>query len=390
MSDNQNDPFDELMRRSLHEEADRIEPSDALPEIRARAHAQRPAARRPWLITAGLAAVGTAAAIGAFTMLNGAHDIADNEVAGPGPEASGPELPGTGPSASPVPSTVPSTAPSTAPSAGSTAGPTAGPTEPAITSVPSAGDTTAPATRGVPEPAVKSAVVPVYWLGQQVGADKTSARLYRTWAKVSGRPAEQAVRIMTSKQPSDPDYFSVWRGAALNTVTRSNDVVTVDFKRLPQGALDRNLARVAVQQLVYTVQGALQDNHTPIRVTEAGRPVGALFGHVDTATPLGRAQAADVQALVWIDSPTEAAAVEPNITVQGVAAAYEATVNYQVTNLKTRETVKSYANTKEGQKFSPFSFRLKLSPGPWELSVYLISPADGSITDTDTKSIVVK
>jgi len=234
-------------------------------------------------------------------------------------------------------------------------------------------------------------VVPVYWLGQQVGArEKSAVRLYRTWAKVSGRPAEQAVRIMTSKQPNDPDYYSVWRGAALNTVTRSDGVVTVDFKELPKATLDSKLARLATQQLVYTVQGALQDNQTPVQVTQAGRSVQKLFGQVDASAPLGRAQAAEVQALVWIDSPTEDQAVEPKLTVQGVAAAYEATVNYQVTNLKTRETRKSFANTKEGQKFSSYSFQLTLSPGPWQLSVYLVSPEDGRVTDTDTKSILVK
>jgi hypothetical protein len=374
MSDNPNDQFDELMRRALHEEADRIEPSDALPEIRARAHAQRPAARRPWLMTAGLAAVGTAAAIGAFTVLNGADDTANDgdEVAGPGTTVTATGVPQSQPpsilTASPVPS--------------------AAPTQPSATS---SSAKTGPTTSGAPEPAVKGTLVPVYWLGQQVGArEKSAVRLYRTWAKVSGRPAEQAVRIMTTKQPDDPDYYSVWRGAALNTVTRSDGVVTVDFKQLPKTTLDSDLARLAAQQLVYTVQGALQDNQTPIQVTEAGRSVQKLFGQVDAAEPLGRAQAADVQALVWIDSPAEGQAVEPKVTVHGVAAAYEATVNYQVTNLKTRETKKSFANTKAGQKFSPYSFQLTLSPGPWQVSVYLLSPEDGRVTDTDTKSIVVR
>ncbi|WP_410788321.1 Gmad2 immunoglobulin-like domain-containing protein [Kribbella sp. C-35] len=375
MNDNQNDPFDELMRRSLHEEADRIEPSDALPEIRARAHAQRPAARRPWLLTAGLAAAGTAAAIGAFTMLNGSENTANDgdAVAGSGTTTTATGLPPSPtPSeltVSPEPSQAPTEVPSTAPSA----------------------KTAEPTDRGVPEPEVKSTVVPVYWLGQQVGAQKKSAaRLYRTWAKVSGRPAEQAVRIMTTKQPNDPDYYSVWRGAAVNTVTRSNGIVTVDFKQLPKATLDADLARVATQQLVYTVQGALQDNKTPIQITEAGRSSGKLFGQINTGTPVSRAAAGEVQALVWIDSPSEDQMVAPKVTVQGVAAAFEATVNYEVTNLKTRETKKSFANTAEGQKFSPYAFQLTLTPGPWQVSVYLISGTDGSITDTDTKSIVVK
>ncbi|WP_327633386.1 GerMN domain-containing protein [Kribbella sp. NBC_00482] len=376
MNENPNDPFDELMRRSLHEEADRIEPSDALPEIRARAHAQRPAARRPWLLTAGLAAAGTAAAIGAFTMLNGPENTADD---GDAVAGSGTTTTATGVLPSPTPSAL-TASPSPEPSQA--------PTQPRSTS-PSA-KTTEPTDRGVPEPAVKSTVVPVYWLGQQVGTQKKAARLYRTWAKVSGRPAEQAVRIMTTKQPTDPDYYSVWRGAALNTVTRSNGIVTVDFKQLPTTALDADLARVATQQLVYTVQGALGDNRTPIQVTEAGRSGRRLFGQVDTSKPLSRAQAADVQALVWIDSPSEDQVVKPKVTVQGVAAAFEATVNYEATNLKTRETKKSFTTAKEGQKFSPYSFQLTLTPGEWQISVYLLSGEDGSVTNTDSKSVVVK
>jgi hypothetical protein len=65
-------------------------------------------------------------------------------------------------------------------------------------------------------------------------------------------------------------------------------------------------------------------------------------------------------------------------------------VNYQLTNLKTRETKKSFTNTTEGQKFSPFTFSVSLSPGLWQIEAYLISDADGSITNTDSKTIEVK
>ena len=376
---NPNDPFDELMRRALRDEADRIEPADALPEIRARAHAQRrPVARRPWLLTAGVAALGTAAAVGAFTVFNG-NDTTANDgdaVAGPGMTTSATGvLPSQTPSvASPAPSPVPTAA-----------------TQPPTASTSAAVRTVGPTAGGVPEQPVRSALVPVYWLGQQVGVPKKSAaKLYRTWAKVSGRPAEEAVRIMTTKQPEDPDYYSVWRGAAVNRVTRSDGVVTVDFKQLPKTDLDPDLAKVAAQQLIYTVQGALQDDTTSIQVTQAGRAVQKLFGQVDTSTPLGRAQAADVQALVWITSPSEGAVTGGKVTVQGTASAFEATVNYQLTNLKTRETKKSFTTTTEGQKFSPFAFSVSLTPGPWQIEAYLISDADGSVTNTDSKTILVK
>lgn len=380
MNDNSNDSFDELMRRSLHEEADRVEPTDSLPEIQARARAQRrTTSRRPWVLTAGAAVAGTAAVIGAFTVLdNNTNTAGDSGVAaGPSTSTSASALPSsTTPEASAVPSQPPPE-----------------PTEP-----PASQATSVPKDRrGTPEPMVKGTLVPVYWLGGKTAATQGATtkatpkvRLYRTWAKVSGRPAVEAVRIMTSKQSGDPDYYSLWRGAEINTVTRSDGTVTVDFKRLPTAKLDPETADVAAQQLIYTVQGALDDSSQQVQITQDGEAGARLFGQVDTSTPLSRAQAANVQALVWITSPAEGQLTKSMVTVEGTAAAYEATVNYQATNLKSREVRKGYTNTKEGQKFTPFSFNLKLTPGPWQIEAFLVSPGDGSTTDLDSKTIEVR
>jgi hypothetical protein len=361
MNDHPNDPFDDVMRRALAEEADRIEPVDALPEIRARVRAQRrPVPRRPWVITAGAATIGTAAAIGAFTVLpDNAKTAGDDEVAGP---------PAITTSATMAPSSVPAT-PSDRPTTVSA--------EPEVAT-------------GTPEP-IQSAAVPVYWLGEKVGTkNQPSVRLYRTWTKViQGRPALEAVRIMTSKQPGDPDYYSAWRGAEVNSVTRSKDVVTVDFNRLPQTRLDAVAADVAAQQLVYTVQGALNDPSAPVQITQQGRAGGMLFGQVDTSRPLSRAEATKVQALVWIDNLTEGQITRGQITVTGTAAAFEAQVNWRATNLKTHATKASYVMAKEGQKFSPFAIPLKLTPGQWRIEAYLVSAEDGRITDTDSKTVIV-
>ncbi|WP_406046728.1 Gmad2 immunoglobulin-like domain-containing protein [Kribbella sp. NBC_00889] len=379
MNEQPNDSFDELMRRSLHEEADRVEPTDSLPEIQARARAQRrTTSRRPWVLTAGAAIVGTAAVIGAFTVLDNNMNTAGDSglAAGPSTSTSASALPS---STTPQSSTSPSQPPPEPPTA-------------QATSVPKD-------RRGTPEPMVKGTLVPVYWLGDKTAVRPTPGattkatprvRLYRTWAKVSGRPAVEAVRIMTSKQPGDPDYYSVWRGAEINTVTRSDGTVTVDFKRLPTTKLDPETADVAAQQLIYTVQGALDDSSQQVQITQDGQVGARLFGQVDTSTPLSRAQAANVQALVWITSPAQDQLTKSMVTVEGTAAAYEATVNYEATNLKTREVRKGYTNTKEGQKFTPFAFNLKLTPGPWQIEAFLISPADGSTTDIDSKTIEVR
>ena len=78
MNDHPNDEFDELMRRALSEEAGRIEPADGLHEIQSRVRGQRRSVnRRPWVMTAGAAVLGTAAAVGAFAVLNDTTKQAD-------------------------------------------------------------------------------------------------------------------------------------------------------------------------------------------------------------------------------------------------------------------------------------------------------------------------
>jgi hypothetical protein len=360
------DQFDELMRRALAEEADRIEPADRLHEIQSRVSTQRKISpRRPWMITAGAAVVGTAAAIGAFAVLNNdSTTTSEPEVAGP---------PVTTTSSKPPATTTPSQAATTPPSP-----------------IPTDQDSVAK-TRSTVEPEVKGRAVSVYWVGKSVGNDTgPGIRLYRTFTRVSGKPALEAVKQLSIGKSADRDYYSLWTGAAPLSVTRSDGMVTVDFKALPDLKLEPETANIAVQQLVYTVQGALGDDTEPIRVTERGKSGAILFGAVDTSQLFSRALAADVQALVWISSPAEGDTVVSPVTVQGTAATFEATVNWRAINVKTKQTAQGQTNTKAGQSFTPYSFTTKLGQGEWQLEAYLISPQDGRITDTDTKTIYVR
>lgn len=337
MNNHGEDPFDELMRRSLAEEADRIEPTDSLHEIQARVRTQRaPVSRRPWVITAGAAVLGTAAAIGAFAVLNDNTKTADQPSIAGGPDTTN--------SASADPSTAPTLPASSkpAPTKAATLAPTVAPSD---------------KPRARQEPEVKQKAVPIYWLGKVVGnTNGPDYRLYRTWQSINGRPAEEALRLMTmSKVAGDPDYTSPWDGAAVNSVRYTDDLITVDFKQLPTATLEPDVADMAAQQLVYTVQGVLRQSSTPVQITEDGRSPAKLFGVVDTTEPLNRAQALNVQAMVWIETPANNQTVKQSFKVTGTAAAYEAQVDWQATNLKTKEIVKNYAKTAEGQKFSPTS-----------------------------------
>ncbi|WP_433020984.1 Gmad2 immunoglobulin-like domain-containing protein [Kribbella sp. CA-294648] len=378
MSDRRDDDrFDELMRRALSEEAGRIEPADGLHEIQARVRDQRqPVSRRPWVITAGAAVVGAAAAVGAFAVLNGTSNNADEPTIAGSAETSTSPTPG--------PASTPSARP---------ASPKPAPTEVSTPRASTAPTNTGPTVGGpVEEPTVKvPKAVPVYWLGEKVGSKRASDfRLYRTFAQVSGRPTLEAVRLMTMpKAANDPDYQTFWSGATVGSVRYSKELITVDFDQLPDTRLEPGVADMAAQQLVYTVQGGLQ-RQTSVQITERGRAVSNLFGVLDTKQPFGRAQATDVQALVWVESPENGQTVKPSFTVSGTAAAFEAQVDWKATNVKTKEVVANYAMTKEGQKFSPYVFTPKLTAGEWLIEVYLSSPEDGRVTDLDSKTVYVK
>ncbi|MGC4941797.1 Gmad2 immunoglobulin-like domain-containing protein [Kribbella sp. DT2] len=374
MNDHQpSDDFDELMRRALHHEADRIEPADGLHEIQARVRTTRkPVNRRPWLVTAGAAVLGTAAAVGAFAVLNG-----DNRQAGDSEVAGGPDTTATA-TGSPESARTGTPEPTRAPSP-----------------VPSDQKPTAPTpktsqTRGKPEPESAGAV-PVYWLGETVGFESgPGVRLYRTFVPFKGRATYSAVQLMVSGKADDPDYSSPWTGAQVSEVRMSGSLTTVDFKSVPKARLEPDVAEMALQQLVYTVQGASKAT-VPVEVTLQGRPVPQLFG-VDVKQPLGRAQSLDVQAYIWITSPDNGAVLKTPFKVSGIAAVNEAQLNWRITSDTNRKVLdEGVATTEEAFKLTPYSFVVpKLPAGRYTLEVFEVSAADGRQTSTDTKTLVVK
>lgn len=366
------DPFDELMRRALSEEAGRIDPDDGLHEIQARVRTQRrPVSRRPWVITAGAAVVGTAAAIGAFAVLNDNTKTADQPIAG-------------------SPETTTSTTATTTPTDTATLPSTTAPSPSKAATEPTTGATDK--NHATEEPKVaKPKAVRIYWLGKVIG-HKTGPdyRLYNTWIQVKGQPATEALRLMAMpKVSNDPDYISPWEGATVASVRYTKGLILVDFDKLPAATLEPDMADMAAQQLIYTVQAALQYT-APVQITERGRTTSDLFGVIDTSKPLSRAQMAQVQALVWIESPENNQTLKQSFTVSGTAAAFEGQVEWKATNLKTQAVVKDYTKTKEGNTFSPYAFTPKLGSGEWLIEVYFLSAEDGSVTDTDSKTVYVK
>jgi Immunoglobulin-like domain of bacterial spore germination/Sporulation and spore germination len=175
-----------------------------------------------------------------------------------------------------------------------------------------------------------------------------------------------------------PGYRNVWPdGSALAApVAHADGVVTVDLAPQAAAAVPAD-PLLAVQQLVYTVTGALGTTD-PVQLLVAGASVPRLWNDgVDTSRPVARADPLGVRVLVGIDDPAEGATSPSPLRVSGEAAVFEATLHWEVR--RGGEVVRSgSATTAEGQRFAPYAFSVALPPGDYEVRVSEDDPSDGA------------
>ena len=217
------------------------------------------------------------------------------------------------------------------------------------------------------EPAAAGAV-PVYY----VGDSGSGPRLYREFRKVSGEPGLGAAEMAASGTPADPDYRSAFpAGGGFASVTHEDGRIIVvvsddGWTDRPSG-MDEAAAELALQSLVYTVQGALQ-SRDPVTV-ESANGATTLFG-IDTADGVGNADQLEVLSLVNVTSPEEGAEVSGSFTATGVASSFEANVPWEVRDSSDAVVVRGFA-TAEGWMDALY---------PWETEVDLSGLAPGTYT----------
>lgn len=235
----------------------------------------------------------------------------------------------------------------------------------------------APTSPAPTSPGASSRALPVYY----VADTRAGPRLYREFHAVpTADPASDAVRELLARPTGiDPEYRSHWpAGTRLRSaVQHSGGVITVDLSGEARSAqVGSELAERTVQQLVYTVQGALQSTD-PVRILIDGATVPDLWGHVATGQPVARADPYATRSLVQIDNPAHGAQVGRTFTVSGEAAAFEANVPWQVLRGDTVVT-SGFATAAEGQRFSAFSFSLTLDPGEYTVRIMEDDPSAGA------------
>jgi hypothetical protein len=217
--------------------------------------------------------------------------------------------------------------------------------------------------------------LPVYYVAETAAG----LRLQREFhSVVTDDTASAALREMfASPTGIDPDYRTHWPpGTALRQpVRRDGGVIVVDLMATGPAQMGTELAELSVQQLVFTVQGALQVDD-PVRILVGGVRVPELWGAVQTAAPVERGDPYALRSLVQIDTPAEGAQVGREVEVRGEAAVWEATVLWEV--LRDGAVVrKGFTSTAEGQRFAPFAFTVTLEPGEYTVRIREDDPSDG-------------
>lgn len=235
----------------------------------------------------------------------------------------------------------------------------------------------------------ETTTVPVYFIGETPQGPK----LYREFRQVEAdNPAEEALELMTAGDVLDGDYRTLYPGGSFAGVEIGDEVITVslpDESWTTMGEMSEYDARMAAQQLVYTVQGVAQ-SRLPVEIVLDGQPAD-LFG---LGGQLGNEPELDVRAMVNVTSPEEGATVSETFTASGVASSFEATVPWEIRQDDT--VVKKGFTTAEGwlDKLYPWEAEVDVSdlaPGTYTFVALTDDPSggEGGGPTEDTKTIIV-
>ncbi len=250
---------------------------------------------------------------------------------------------------------------------------------------------------GTPDepPAATPADVPVAVYYQ--GSTPLGPRLYRSYEPAEDGTLSTALGLL-SDEPSDPDYRSPWPAGALQSGVVLDGVIEVTLAAdadLDEGSAGDEAA-LAVQQVVYTAQAAVQER-LPVRFVRDGAAVAEVLG-VDTSAPVTQAPELETLALVNITDPAEGQVVDGgSLLARGVGSSFEATVPWELRD-QAGTVVAGGAATAEGwmDRLYPWTVEVDVSdlaPGRYTFAVSTADPsggAEGAGPTTDTRTVVVR
>lgn len=220
-----------------------------------------------------------------------------------------------------------------------------------------------------------------------VGDTPYGPRLFREFDQApAGDPLDAALdRIQ--RPATDPDYSTPWDADSFTGATVDEGVITVHI-----GSIDPSVdaSQLGVQQVIYTLQGALGER-LPVRFVEDNGFV--YLGPMDAATQT------DVLSLVSVSDPAQGNEYQGSFMARGVANSFEATVPWEIRGEGPRGGVilkrgSAMASAAEGDRLYPWETTIDISdlaPGTYTFVAKTDDPTgEGPGPYTDTRTIVVR
>ena len=255
-----------------------------------------------------------------------------------------------------------------------------------------------PAATATPTAPAAQETYQVFYVGPGPnGPDAPEASLYRSSAESTSLADALTVT------PKDPDYRTLWPAGSLVDVSDGGDYVVVDLSDESYGERPDTMteaeARLAVQQVVYTVQAAFDTDAPILFEMPDGSDAETVYGVA--SYPVERAPALDVLSHMSIDTPAESAAVSRGagpLVVAGRGNSFEASGACFLrddTGFEGGPYLAQMSGWMEPRLF-PWELSVDLTdipPGTYTLSCSTDDPtggAEGRGADTDTRTVIIE
>jgi hypothetical protein len=261
-----------------------------------------------------------------------------------------------------------------------------------------------PAGSGPPAtlaPLPPTANLPVYYLG----STSLGVRLFREYhvLPVTGttpvaRASAALTAMLTAGSPADPDYTTPWRGATVNSVRVDGDTWTVDLHGIPAAPpADAATARIAVQQLVWTVTAANGSaaSGTPaggtgkVRLLVDGQGRSSLWG-VTGLDGLTRAPRTEVQAPIWLIDPQQNAPIGHTFSVYVAGTVADGVVRVRVVRAGVPVSDQAVPLNASAPQLGEAHLQLTLEAGTYTVVAYVPGPSGGADQDSDSHEITIR
>jgi hypothetical protein len=233
--------------------------------------------------------------------------------------------------------------------------------------------------------------VPLYF----VGDTPQGPRLFREFQQVEAdNPVDEALAILAAGAANDPDYGSLLPGGTPTLVQGDNSQaigvnVPVEWADRPDGMSSKE-ANLAIQQIVYTVQGALQ-SRVPVEFFSDG--LTPVLG-IDKSEFNAAAQN-DVLALVNVTQPEQDSQPGATFTASGVANSFEATVPWEIRDQDGKKVLDGFTTAEGwGDHLYPWEAQVDASglpPGTYTFVAMTDDPSggEGGGPTEDTKTFTL-